>query len=72
MSSSIGGPTFVELNWVTVTDEDIAKVAERAGITPERIRQYLDSDEQNNNILRHFAYFQTYPKGKLFQGYKTG
>lgn len=72
MSSSMSGPTFVELSWVPVTTEDIAKVAERAGVPPERIRQYLDSDEQDNNLLRHFAYIRVYPRGKLFQGYKTG
>lgn len=69
MSSSMSGPTYVEINWVTVTDEDITKVAERSGLSPERIQKYLDSDEQDNNILRHFAYFQTYPTGKLFQSY---
>jgi hypothetical protein len=71
MSSSMSGPTFVEISWVKITDEDIAKVAERSGLTPERIRQYLDSDEQDNNILRHFAYFRVYPTSKLFQGYQT-
>jgi hypothetical protein len=71
MSSSMSGPTFVELSWVTVTDEDIAKVAERSGLTPERIRQYLESDEQDNNILRHFAFIRVYPRGKLFKGYST-
>jgi hypothetical protein len=71
MSSSMSGPTFVELSWVTLTNEDIAKIAERSGLTSERIQQYLESDEQDNNILRHFAYFQVYPKRKLFQGYKT-
>lgn len=72
MSSSMSGPTFVELSWVTVTDDDVAKVAERARVTPERIRQYLDSDEQDNNILRHFAFIRVYPRGKLFQSYRTG
>lgn len=71
MSSSMSGPTFVELSWVKVTDDDIAKVAERAGVTPERVRQYLESDEQDNNILRHFAFIRAYPTGKLFQGYTS-
>lgn len=66
----MSGPTFVELHWVSATEKDIAQVAERSGLTPERIRKYLASDEQDNNILRHFAYFQVYPTGKLFQGYE--
>lgn len=65
------GPTFVEVSWVTITEEDIVKVAERSGLTPERIREYLASDEQDNNILRHFAYIRVYPVGKLFQGYAS-
>ena len=71
MSSPMSGPTFVELNWVLATEEDIAKVAERSGLPPDKIRQFLESDEQDNNILRHFAYIRVYPKGKLFQGYTS-
>jgi hypothetical protein len=71
MSSSMSGPTFVEISWVEVTDEDIAKVSERSGLTPERIHRYLDSDEQDNNILRHFAFFRVYPIGKLFKSYTS-
>ena len=67
MSAVKGEPTFVELSWVKITDEDIAKVAELSGLTPERIRQYVDSDEQDNNILRHFAFIRIYPVGKLFK-----
>ena len=67
----MSGPTFVELNWATATEEDIAKVAQLANLPPERIRQYLDSDEQDNNILRHFALIRVYPKGKLFQSYTS-
>jgi hypothetical protein len=67
MSAVKGEPTFVELSWVKITDGDIAKVAERSGLTPERIRQYVDSDEQDNNILRHFAFIRVYPVGKLFK-----
>jgi hypothetical protein len=50
---------------VDATEGDIAKVARRSGLPPERIRQYLESDEQDNNILRHFAFFGVYPRGKL-------
>jgi hypothetical protein len=71
MSSSMSGPTFVELSWVTVTNEDIEKVAQRAGLPSDRVRQYLESDEQDNNILRHFAFIRTYPVGKLFMGYSS-
>lgn len=71
MSSSKGEPTFVELSWVKVTDADIEKVAGLAGLSPERIKQYLESDEQDNNILRHFAFIRVYPIGKLFKGYTS-
>lgn len=69
MSFSKGEPTYVELNWVDVTDEDVAKVAEVSGLSTERIKQFLSSDEQNNNILRYFSLIQVYPRGKLFQSY---
>lgn len=69
MSFSKGEPTYVELNWVDVTDEDVAKVAEVSGLPTERIKQFLSSDEQNNNILRYFSLIQVYPRGKLFQSY---
>jgi hypothetical protein len=55
----------MEQFWVDATEGDIAKVARRSGLPPERIRQYLESDEQDNNILRHFAFFGVYPRGKL-------
>lgn len=67
MSSTKGETTFVELNWVSVTEADIAKVAELSNLPTERIQQYLGSDEQNNNILRHFAFIRVYPAGKLFR-----
>jgi len=67
MSAVKGEPTFVELSWVKITEADIAKVVEVSGLPPERIKQYLESDEQDNNILRHFAYIQVYPIGKLFK-----
>jgi hypothetical protein len=70
MSAIKGEPTFVELSWVEITDQDIEKVAGVSGLSPERIRQYLNSEEQDNNILRHFAFIRVYPKGKLFQSYK--
>jgi hypothetical protein len=65
MSSVKGQPTLVELSWAQATEQDIEKVAKRSGLTPDRIRQYLESDEQDNNILRHFAFFAVYPTGKL-------
>jgi len=70
MSSIKGETTFVEINWVEVTDQDIAKVAEVSGLSADRIKQYLESEEQNNNILRYFALIRVYPTGKLFQSYK--
>lgn len=60
-------PTFVEVSWVDVTDEDVAKVAKLSGLTPERIKEYLTSEEQDNNILRQFAVIRVYPRGKLFR-----
>lgn len=69
MPSSVGSPTFVEISWVQINEEDIARVATRAGLSLERIHQYLKSDEQDNNILIHFAYFRVYPTGKFFQSY---
>lgn len=70
MSAIKGEPTFVELSWVEVTDQDLAKVAEVSGLSPERLKQYLESEEQDNNILRYFALIRVYPRGKLFQSYK--
>ena len=67
MSSTKGETTFVELSWVQVTETDIAKVAELAGLSTERIKLYLSSDEQDNSILRHFAFIRVYPIGKLFK-----
>jgi hypothetical protein len=67
MSSSKGDPTYVELSWVDATDEDVEKVASVSGLPPERIKQYLSSDEQDNNILRHFAFIRVYPRGKIFK-----
>ena len=70
MSSIKGEPTFVEVSWVDITDQDIAKVSEASGLSPERIKQYLESEEQDNNVLRYFALIRVYPMGKLFQSYK--
>jgi hypothetical protein len=70
MSAIKGEPTFVELSWVEITDQDVEKVADVSGLSLERIRRYLDSEEQDNNILRYFALIRVYPRGKLFQSYK--
>jgi hypothetical protein len=70
MSAIKGEPTFVEISWVDITNDDVDKVAKVSGLSPERIKQYLEGDEQDNNILRHFAFIRVYPRGKLFQSYK--
>jgi len=44
------------LSFVNFSDEQIQKVAEHAGVTPERIRSYLKSDEHNPELFRAVEY----------------
>jgi hypothetical protein len=51
---------------VKISDDLIDKVAERTGLTKEDIQKYLNSDQQNRDILQGFAFYGIYPTNKVF------
>lgn len=45
-------PSFTSLSFVSFTDESIDKIAKHAGVSADRIREYLRTDEQNPELFR--------------------
>jgi hypothetical protein len=59
--------TFTDISFVSFTDEHVRQVAERVGVSEERVRAYLkDKDDQNDNLFRAFHWVTgCYPIGKF-------
>jgi len=56
---------LVSLSFVSMSDRAIKDVAEYAGVTEERLREYLNSNEQNGKLFRAYHYVTgCYPVGK--------
>lgn len=57
--------TEAEISLVHISSELIAKVAERANVTPERVRAYLkDAADQDRVLTRVFLFYGVGPFGK--------
>lgn len=61
------GVRFTEVSVITFTTKDIRRVAEVAGVTEERARQYLeDENDQHSGLFVAFHYVTgCYPIGKF-------
>ena len=58
----------MDISLVRYTDDDIRRVAERAGRSEEQVRQYLSSDVQDRQLLNAFHFVTgTYPINKRFE-----
>ena len=53
------------ISLVSIPEELIEKVAQRANVTKEEVQQYLKSDQQHNLIFTAFAYYGVYPINKF-------
>ncbi len=62
-------PLF-EISFGDISIETIRGVAERCNLTEERVRAYLSSDEQNDELLRAFLFYGITPIRKTFQAHQ--
>lgn len=58
---------FHSVSFVSISDEVMARVADRTGRPIGEVRSYLQSDRQDDELLRAFLFFGVGPINKHFQ-----
>lgn len=57
---------LTEVSFVSITENLVRQVAERCKTDEARVQTYLQTDEQNNELLRAFLFFGVGPINKTF------
>lgn len=54
------------LSVVSISDDLVSKVATRCSTSPEKVREYLESSQQNDALLTAFLFYGVGPFNKFF------